>query len=248
MVGDLPSVPLLEAVAPDATSARLPSCAALEDGDRVLLWEPGSDKACTLLRAVRDPRSIRGSCILRFPPAAGHVPPEGLARILPPGGYAAGTRVMRPGQREEPFKFSIDRRPREPGLAPRLVRWRRSDRRDLEVVAEGVEEMHLAWACDENGDGLFTEGDTEAGKRGDEWGNNVQGDVAPACLSPPGCRGSGCARVPIGMVRISLRAWLPPGSPPEAQGARREWRGSRSATEGGRLLLTGTVRPQNLFR
>jgi hypothetical protein len=57
------------------------------------------------------------------------------------------------------------------------------------VLAEGIEDLQIAYACDTSpatsGDGVFTEGTDNTTKKADEWTYNTSGDVPVAACNRP---------------------------------------------------------------
>jgi prepilin-type N-terminal cleavage/methylation domain-containing protein len=86
-------------------------------------------------------------------------------------------------------QFSID----ATGQTPRLMMNRLDGSAGPQILADGIEDLQIAYACDTapalNGDGLFTEGTDAATKKTDEWVYNAAGDVPPvACNRPQAVR------------------------------------------------------------
>jgi predicted ArsR family transcriptional regulator len=228
MSGSLSAVRLSREMPESSAALWTRACSGVKQGDLLVLWEPGSRKPCTMIQATRTPsactprdrdcRNEKKSCMLPHKPGgqSAYNPPRG-ANIFPPGGYARGALVVNLGAREAPLKLSIDRS----GPVPRLVQWRLADRSDQEVIAEGIEDMQVSWACDRNGNGELEEGADAASRRSDEWAHNVAGDVSP-CQVPAGCVPPGCTRtLAVSAVRITRigrpgrgrRGAPPPGAP-----------------------------------
>ena len=96
-------------------------------------------------------------------------------------------------------QFSID----ATGATPRLVMNRLDGAAGPQILADGIEDLQIAYACDLNpptdGDGVFTEGTDAASRQADEWTYNVAGDVPPAgCVRPQAVRLTIIARTTIG--------------------------------------------------
>jgi hypothetical protein len=73
-----------------------------------------------------------------------------------------------------------------PAVAPRLMMDDLTDASPAQVVAYGIEDMQLAYACDVPPlDGALTEGTDAATRNADEWTFNQGGDVAPASCTQP---------------------------------------------------------------
>lgn len=172
-----------------------------KQGDIVALWQPGTTTACTLMRLTHDPQAIGGGGVpsyhLQHHPDGLYNPPGGQ-NIFPAGGYGAGTLVINLTRGNAiPRHFAVDTTTNP----SRLVTWTTanadpsSDTANLEPIADNVEDMQVAWACDVNNDGAYDEGATVADRTTDEWGGNVANDTLPTC----GVR-------PIGLVRLTIIA------------------------------------------
>ena len=82
-------------------------------------------------------------------------------------------------------QFSID----TTGQSPRLMMNRLDGSAGPQILADGIEDLQIAYACDLDppapGDGAFGEGTDTATKKADEWTYNVAGDVPPAACNRP---------------------------------------------------------------
>jgi prepilin-type N-terminal cleavage/methylation domain-containing protein len=82
-------------------------------------------------------------------------------------------------------QFTID----ATGPTPRLMMNRLDGTAGPQTLAEGIEDLQIAYACDllpaTDGDGVFTEGTDAATKKTDEWTYNVAGDVPPVGCNRP---------------------------------------------------------------
>jgi hypothetical protein len=189
-------VPLAKAMPTTSAVTFVRIAEGFQKDDLVVLREPGTTKACVLLRLTADPQPTGSSYSLQHQPDGLYNPPGGR-NIFPAEGYSLAARVARLGRSASPGvrHFAVDRR--QP--TPRLVTWTSAspnpaaDVAGLEVVAEGVEDLQIAWACDADDDGELTEGATPAGRRDDEWGGNVANDTPPAC-----------GEHPVAQVRLTL--------------------------------------------
>ena len=192
----------------------------LQVGDVAILFEPGSTKPCTAIQITHTQITGKG-CKLQHHPQPPYNPPGGQ-NIFPPGGYGSGAVVTKFGSTTTPLKFAVD----TASDPPRLVQWRDPSRNDMEVVASGIEDLQIAWACDFNAGapadptavGSGPDGDlTEAtgtvtpptDRTKDEWANNVAGDAIPSCQypKPPALSCTlnvDCKIAPIAAVRITL--------------------------------------------
>ena len=237
-----------------ATSAALVvnSTAGFSAGHLVALWQPGSTNWCTMLKLSDVSVMTVGTkpeLTLAHAQDGIYNPPAGT-NIFPPGGYPEGALVLNlTASGLRPRHFAID----HVAKPPRLVTWTSSsanpsqDTADLEPVADGVEDLQIAWACDVNGNGRFDEGADLAGKRSDEWSGNVSADNRPVC----GTR-------PIQIVRLTVitrsaspqlgqRNGFRPGAEDRAAGtAAIDLRDSDDLGTYRRRVLSVVVSPQNL--
>ncbi|MBW2736004.1 MAG: hypothetical protein JRH20_26765 [Deltaproteobacteria bacterium] len=164
------------------------SAGHFRQGDRLILSARGSSGSsyCTLLRLTGAPRPL--GVFYELPHAAdGKLNPPAKINIFPPGGYARGSLVTRVSGATRIRYFAVDRR----RPYPALVTWTRADMasadnaKAVETVAEGIEDLQLAWACDANRNGRYEEDHTHPRK--DEWAHTRINDTEPECLgAPPG--------------------------------------------------------------
>jgi prepilin-type N-terminal cleavage/methylation domain-containing protein len=79
-----------------------------------------------------------------------------------------------------------------PGTPPRLTMNRLDGSSGPEVLADGIEDLQIAYGCDIAGgaaDGIIAEGNDPASRRNDEWTYNEAGDVEPVgCTRPDALR------------------------------------------------------------
>lgn len=229
-------------------------------GEHVALWQPGTNKPCTMLRVTAAPLWNAGAGGYELPHLHGVFgpdvnPPVGV-EIFPAGGYDAGTLVLNvsgAGVRH----FAVESDPLRPEQPPRLVTWSTAnphpslDTANAEVVADGVEDLQIAYGCDENGNGVFDEGrlDIASGtdtRPTDEWAHNgpgeagdLNGDGHPDALT--------CARG-IGAVRLTVtaRSPSPDTAAPSGGRAAAENRAAGPNDRYQRRRLTVLVTPRNL--
>jgi hypothetical protein len=83
-------------------------------------------------------------------------------------------------------QFTID----ATGQTPKLMMNRLDGAAGAQVLADGIEDLQIAYACDTdppapNGDGIFSEGTTVGTMKTDEWMYNVAGDVPTTDCNRP---------------------------------------------------------------
>ena len=239
---------------PNASSALLKvnHKGTIAANDLVVLWQHGSTKHCLLLQITGAAAGSIGAWTFPYGPGNVYNPPATSHTLLFPvaGGYLPGTLVMRVGDTGDQLVhyFAIDdgsgTRP------PRLVTWSLSNKSDLQVVADGIEDMQIAWACDVNGDGLLDEGATAATRASDEWAYNVTSDNLPDCAT----QGN-----PIRAVRITLigrttgpmnsQVGFRPASEDHAAGTpAQDLAATGQIGTFGRASLTSVIKPRNIAR
>jgi prepilin-type N-terminal cleavage/methylation domain-containing protein len=79
------------------------------------------------------------------------------------------------------------------GVAPSLTMDRLDDDQPAQLLAEGIEDMQVAYACDASAlgvaDGIITEGADPGSRLADDWTYNEPGDIEPArCQRPDAVR------------------------------------------------------------
>lgn len=239
---------------PDPVSCTLTTndATGISANDLVVLWQPGSIKHCLLLQITAAPALSTPNWVLTYNGGNVYNPgaPTHLSIFPVDSGYQARSMVTRVGSTTSLLTqtFAIDdgkgTRP------PRLVTWRKTDKSDVEVVADGIEDMQVAWACDANGDGWPQEGATDAARRTDEWSFNVTSDSVPACQT---------LNNPVSSVRITLigrtvgpiqsRKGFRPAAEDHAAGtAAQDLAATGSIGTFGRAVLTSIVKPRNVAK
>jgi prepilin-type N-terminal cleavage/methylation domain-containing protein len=163
---------------------------------------------------------------------------------LVPFGYAAapaGTGAVRNFGQLTWVQFAIDDTG-APAVPPRLTMDRLDDAAGPQILAEGIEDLQIAYACDTlpagAPDGAFTEGSDPAGRQADEWTYNEPGDVEPAtCQRPTAVRITVIARslTPDGSL-VGAAANAKPAAEDGVAGAPDEFR---------HRAMTATVYPRN---
>jgi prepilin-type N-terminal cleavage/methylation domain-containing protein len=187
------------------------------NGDFILVLDtqpfpPGGDRGCTMFQISQVPSSDRLLVVNPSSPwnAPGPVPgliPWDYTGVADGGAYAVrnlGTRVS--------VRFFIDATG-APTRPPRLMMDDLSDAGPAQTLAEGIEDLQLAYACDVSPtDGTITEGTTAATKLVDEWIFNQAGDVIPAtCTKPMAIRVTLVARTKSEDDTLRLTGPTPPG-------------------------------------
>lgn len=182
---------------PGTAALMLNSARRIRAGDLLVIWPHGvASQHCLALESTTDAQLIStGRYQVRFddkqpynPPAFRHLDP------FPADGYSPGVLVRRVGPANAIYirHFALDNRKQQ--RAPDLVTWTKSDRSDLQVIADGIEDFQVAWACDADRDGKLREGRTAGDRTSDEWAFNASGDTIPRCSY----------RSPIQAVRVTL--------------------------------------------
>jgi hypothetical protein len=227
--------------------------------DLVVLCAPGTGDPGSLVQVSGAPSwdSSRSAWHIPFAAGYGSYNPSAGFAFFPDDGYPAGsTYLVRLGTAETPRHFAIDNT-RSSGV---LVTWEGTQIASREVIATGIEDMQISWACDGNNDGLLSEGacttddcaSSSCGARAsDEWANNRP--TQPASDTPPTCNDR-----PMAMVRITLiartvapvvgdKAGFRPGAEDHCKGAPSD---DLAATGNlgtyGRAVLTSKIQPKNI--
>lgn len=211
-----------------------PSSIGLGEGDLVVICQPGDPSKWAALVQVNggggnNPLWSNGLQAWKVSYVHGGSPynPPGGHNHFPPGGYEPGAVMIRIGG-DHPRSFAVDNM-RNP---PELVTWVGADWASREVIAEGIEDMQIAWACDADKDGFLTEGPCSGAdcdkddikshqscdctpRLSDEWASNAGG--AQSRLGGEQVEGQSqdlvdpraaafCQGAPVAAVRITLVA------------------------------------------
>ena len=233
----------------------------IQINDRLVIWQTGSSRACLAVVASSIPSGGPPTWTIEYYPRGfNYNPPKGLhGAIFPVSGYAIRTLVLPIGQATQRTRhyFSIDSNPDQAGAGgtlriPKLVTWTQDStgkKHDLQIIAEGIEDMQLSWACDVNNDGALDEGTTPSGRKTDEWAFNVPNDTVPDCdYSIPHV---------IEAIRITLiartaqhsenRTGYRPAAEDRAAGTKATDLGLTGGLGTfGRAVLTYTIKPRNI--
>jgi prepilin-type N-terminal cleavage/methylation domain-containing protein len=110
-----------------------------------------------------------------------------------------------------------------------------------EVLADGIEDLQIAYACDSNGDGNLPDGADAAARTSDEWLLNASGETAPpvTCYRPAAVR-----------LTLMARSLTPDGllTSPASNSKRAVENGAAGPSDWYRHgVLTTTVFPRNLL-
>jgi prepilin-type N-terminal cleavage/methylation domain-containing protein len=164
---------------------------------------PVVDRGCTLFQITTP--NINVTSILDHASNAWN-PPGNVGNMLPLGGYTGGAAGVRNFGTLNWVRFFVQ----QVGTgAPNLMMQQlhlTGTAADPQVMAEGIEDLQVSFACDTGGlgspnlnapNGQLDEGYDDPTRRLDEWWNNVPNDLLPAMNSPAFCN------LPTG-VRITL--------------------------------------------
>ena len=209
------------------------------------LWQPGTSKACSLLTVTGPAVAMAGGFSLPHAASTGVNPPD-TANIFPPTGYDVGTLAIDVNAMVT-RRFAVDSDPTDPQKVPRLVTWAAADKSDVEVVADGIEDLQVAFACDDGTppNGAFEEGIDDSTRVSDEWAHNVGGEAdadGNGLPDPMVCsRGVGSLRLTL-TARSASRADTSPTS--QRDKAEDRPKGPKDAYP--RRRLSVVVQPRNV--
>jgi prepilin-type N-terminal cleavage/methylation domain-containing protein len=151
--------------------------------------QANGDRGCTLFQVTGT--TVATNTILKDSTGSSWNPTADVANMVPFSyiGGASPTGGVRNFGELTWVQFAIDSTGSAP---PRLTMNRLDGTRGPEVLAEGIEDMQIAYACDVAGgapDGNLDEGTDPATRRTDEWTYNESGDVEPVgCTRPDAIR------------------------------------------------------------
>jgi prepilin-type N-terminal cleavage/methylation domain-containing protein len=163
---------------------RVNEFAILLDNTAAPIGPPVGDRGCTLFQITG---IDSGTDTLQHSATSTWNPSADIAGYVPftYTGGATPTAGIRDFGAVNWVQFSID----ATGPSPRLMMNRLDGSGGAQPLADGIEDMQIAYACDlspvPSGDGAFTEGTDAASKLADEWTYNVTGDVPPAACNRP---------------------------------------------------------------
>jgi len=153
--------------------------------------QANGDRGCTLFQVTGVDTAT--NTILKASAGSSWNPAVDIAAMNPFAyiGGAAPTGGVRNMGELTWIQFAIDTSG-GPSIPPRLTMNRLDGTAGPEVLADGIEDMQVAFACDITGgspDGDLSEGTDPATRRTDEWIYNESGDVEPAgCQRPDAIR------------------------------------------------------------
>ena len=241
-------------VEPNATQAVLTVNAVgpISSGDLVVLWQHGSTKHCLMLLVTGPPVQSGTTWTLPYGPNATYNPTAPNHALVFPvaGGYLAGTLVMRVGTVNDNLQqnFAIDhgdgKRP------PRLVTWSQQNQANMQVVADGIEDMQISWGCDVDNQGLLEEGTTPTLRQSDEWAYNVAQDSLPSCS----LNGNTIRAVRITLIgrttgpMTSKEGFRPAAEDHAAGTPAQDLAATGQIGTYGRATLTSVIKPRNIAR
>ena len=143
---------------------------------------PGGDRGCSLFQVTGPP----GVGTLPVGSSSPWNAPGNVPGLIPYNYDLASSGIRNLGTLIS-LRMFID-----PGSAtqpPRLMIDDQADAAPAQSLAEGIEDLQIAYACDLQPaaapDGALSEGTTPASRLADEWVNNQAGDVVPAACALP---------------------------------------------------------------
>jgi prepilin-type N-terminal cleavage/methylation domain-containing protein len=160
------------------------------EGEFIILFDitanpPGGDRGCTMYQITQVAGASDLAIVNPSSPwnATGQTPPE-----LVPYDYLPGNTGIRNLGTLTSIRYFIDSTG-APTRAPRLMIDDLANPDPPQMLADGVEDMQIAYACDTlpagNPDGTLTEGTDAASRLADEWTYNQAGDVPPPTCGVP---------------------------------------------------------------
>jgi hypothetical protein len=147
--------------------------------------QANGDRGCTLFQVTGT--TLATNTVLKDSAGSTWNPTADVAAMVPFSyiGGASPTGGVRNFGELTWIQFAIDSSGSAP---PRLTMNRLDGTRGPEVLADGIEDMQIAYACDVTGgsaDGNLDEGTDSATRRIDEWTYNESGDVEPVGCNRP---------------------------------------------------------------
>jgi hypothetical protein len=157
-------------------------------GEFVLIFDrtsapPGNDRGCSLFQIT----NVAGTGNLMVNPSSTWNTPAAAPGLVPYEYTVANTGVRNLGTLNW-VRVYVDATG-APTRAPRLMLDDFADGAPAQILADGIEDLQIAYACDlqpaGSPDGAFSEGTTPAARLADEWTFNESGDVPPAGCGMP---------------------------------------------------------------
>ena len=156
-------------------------------GAKFVLWQTSSLKPCVMREVTTAPVASAPNGF-EIAHAANSYNLAGGPAVA----YPKDTLVIYMGTSPQTRYFSIyDPQAQVTGgiSNPQLVTWQSNNTNpsadftagNYEVIAENIEDLQIAYACDINSDGVYEEGTTTTEMQSDEWAYNVAGDTIPDC-------------------------------------------------------------------
>jgi type IV pilus assembly protein PilW len=238
--GGILSVKLYNVIPGASAEVIVNQSGGIKNNDLLVAWDPGSTQPCVIVKATQDAQNTGAGWKVQTAPDGTYNAPGGLNQWRS-GVWKAGALLIRIGNNTAPRNFAIDKS-RNP---PLLVSWTASNKSDLEIIAEGIEDMQIAWACDVNQNGVYEESTTSPTT--DEWAYASPSDSASTVPA--------CGTMPIGAVRITLiartaapivgdRGGQLPAAEDRAAGSTDQALGVLGSY--GRAVLTSVIKPRNI--
>ena len=159
------------------------------EGEFVMLFHaganpPGGDRGCTMYQITQ----IAGNSDLVIVNPSSPWNATGHAPGLVPYDYTPAITGIRNMGTLNSIRYYIDRTG-APARPPRLMVDDAADTSPAQVLAEGIEDMQISYACDlqplGTPDGVLSEGTTAGARQVDEWTYNQAGDVPPPTCGIP---------------------------------------------------------------
>ena len=260
--GDILTAVRTKLKAPQGTAIiTVSSPATIKAKDRLVIWQHGSTRPCLAIVASSSPTFLTGPPTSRytlpFAPMGVGYNPSSHATIFTSQGYSPQSLVLPLGQWDERTVrfFSLDSNPELTGAhIPKLMTWtedKKGNRFDEQIIAEGIEDMQLSWACDVDGLGTLDEGTTVAKRKSDEWAYNVASDAVPNCTATK--------TSVIEAIRITLiartatniqskKGFRPAAEDRPAGTVAKDLELNGGVGTYGRAVLTYTIKPRNIRR
>ena len=264
--GDILTAVRIKKKAPDLTAELIvssdgsnssPSSQTIKAKDRLVIWQHGSTKQCLAIVASGVPLTtgVAGRYKLPFTPMGFGYNATNHVSMFITQGYALQSLVLPLGKVTDNTVrfFSLDSNPEKTGQhIPKLMTWTedsKGNRSDVQIIAEGIEDMQIAWGCDVDNLGTLDEGITVAKKQTDEWAYNVVNDTVPNCTLTKfnvieAIRITLIARTASNIQ--SKKGFRPAAEDRPAGTAAKDLQLNGGVGTYGRAVLTYTIKPRNM--